>query len=378
MTIHVNAAPSLAPIPLRQLPLQPKVSVVISNYNYAEYIGEAIESVLAQTYEHLELIICDDGSTDNSREIITRYTVLDPRVSLLAKKNGGQASGFNAAFATCTGDLICFLDSDDVYRLTKVACLVEAYRRAPEAGFGVHPIQRVNKHRRPRGVSPRPAFLPQGWHGESILQKGGVLAYTPPTSGLSLHRSVAERIFPLPESEQLSCLADQVITRFAPLLTPVVAVRDVLAEYRLHGANSFERSRITAASIHRRITTCMDLWVGQRDFLELLDPRLVHQLQPLAESRYFMHLEYIYARMSRSSSLRSSHDRYIRDIQRTDPGQHHRMLWFWKLSIYFPGFVFDGLINLLIGQSRLKEILGKLRAIAESPRSLAHRRVPEN
>ncbi len=87
-----------------------------------------------------------------------------------------------------------------------------------------------------------------------MLLDGGVVGYMPPTSGLSLHRGVAGRIFPLPESYPLTATADQVITRLAPLLTSVVRRQDVLTEYRLHGANSYERSKITAESILREIT----------------------------------------------------------------------------------------------------------------------------
>ena len=101
-----------------------------------------------------------------------------------------------------------------------------------------------------------------------MLEGGGVLSYMPPTSGLSLHRTVAERIFPLPESYPLTAVADQVITRFAPLLTSVLRRQEVLAEHRLHGANSYGRSKITAEFVLREITTCRTLWNAQRDFLE--------------------------------------------------------------------------------------------------------------
>ncbi len=100
----MSVRPLLAPIPLKTLPERPKVAVLVSNYNYAEYIRQAIESVLAQTYKNFELIICDDGSTDNSKEIIAGYCLHDSRISLIAKENGGQASGFNAAFAASTGE----------------------------------------------------------------------------------------------------------------------------------------------------------------------------------------------------------------------------------------------------------------------------------
>jgi glycosyltransferase involved in cell wall biosynthesis len=357
--MNVSVLPAtLAPIRLRTLPEQPKVSVLVSNYNYAEYIGQAIESVLAQTYQNFELIICDDGSTDNSREVISGYCLRDPRIFLITKENGGQASGFNAAFAASTGELICFFDSDDIFRPAKLACMVEAHRQAPDAGLGVHRVQRVNKQRRPQGVWPLGSRLPQGWHAERMLQDGGALPYMPPTSGLSLHRAVAERIFPLPESFKVC--ADQVIIRFAPLLTALTGRQEALTEYRLHGANSYEISKMTAQSISREITMCRNLWLAQRDFLESLDPALVPQLKPFESSSYILYLEYLHARFSRSPSTLLYHERYIRDKQAR---QDNRMLWFWKNSIYLPSFIFDRVMNLMNRQNLLKEILARFRSV---------------
>lgn len=201
----MTTATLLAPIELRALSDRPKVSVLISNYNYAKYISQAIESVLSQTYENFELIICDDGSTDNSKQIITEYCRRDSRIQLIAKENGGQASGFNAAFAASAGQLICFLDSDDLFHLTKLALMVEAHLLAPDAGFGVHRVQRVNTRRRSQGVWPLGSRLPEGWQGEQMLKDGGTLSYMPPTSGLSLHRTVAETYLPVARELQDLC-----------------------------------------------------------------------------------------------------------------------------------------------------------------------------
>ncbi len=157
-------ASRLEPIQLESLSEMPKVSCSSPTTTMGGYIGEAIESVLAQTYENFELIICDDGSTDNSMEMIDNYRQRDSRVHAIAKSNGGQASGFNTAFLASTGELICFLDSDDVFRPTKVACMVDAHRKnAPSAGFGIHRIQRTNRSAdlRECGLWPR-CFLKGG------------------------------------------------------------------------------------------------------------------------------------------------------------------------------------------------------------------------
>ncbi len=85
------------------------VSVVIPNYNYAQYLPEAIESVLNQTYPDIEVIYIDDGSTDNSLEIASRYDIM-----VLAQRNQGQAAARNNAVQFANGKYLFFLDADDL------------------------------------------------------------------------------------------------------------------------------------------------------------------------------------------------------------------------------------------------------------------------
>src|SRR6267378_5394114 len=73
----------LKPAALDPLPKQPLVSILISNYNYGAYLGEAIESALQQTYDKLEIVICDDGSTDGSPRILEQYRSLDRRIRVV-------------------------------------------------------------------------------------------------------------------------------------------------------------------------------------------------------------------------------------------------------------------------------------------------------
>lgn len=106
----------------------PLVSIILPNYNNAKYVGEAIESVLSQTYTNWELIVIDDGSTDNSVEIIQKYAAQDERIKwLINATNKGVSASRNEGLKRYRGEFICFLDSDDVFlpnKLTdQVACL---------------------------------------------------------------------------------------------------------------------------------------------------------------------------------------------------------------------------------------------------------------
>ncbi|MET4082116.1 glycosyltransferase involved in cell wall biosynthesis [Pedobacter sp. UYP30] len=87
------------------------VSVIITTYNRADKLKDAIESLLAQTYKNIQIIVADDGSTDETKELVAQY----PQVSYYYKENGGQASGRNLGFMHAKGNLIATLDSDDVW-----------------------------------------------------------------------------------------------------------------------------------------------------------------------------------------------------------------------------------------------------------------------
>src|SRR5687768_5094018 len=103
----------------------PLVSIIIDNFNYGRFLAEAIDSALAQTHGETEVIVVDDGSTDDSRAIIARY---GERVRSVLKENGGQASALNAGYRISRGEVVLFLDSDDVLFPGALANAVERLR----------------------------------------------------------------------------------------------------------------------------------------------------------------------------------------------------------------------------------------------------------
>jgi glycosyltransferase involved in cell wall biosynthesis len=108
---------------------QPTFSVVIPAYNAAETIGEAIESVLAQTLAPLEIVVCDDGSTDDFESAVRPY--LD-EVTLIRKENGGEGSSKAAASSTASGDFVVVLDADDVFLPERLEAIAELARARPD------------------------------------------------------------------------------------------------------------------------------------------------------------------------------------------------------------------------------------------------------
>ena len=90
-----------------------KISILIPAYNTGRYIAECIESVIAQTYRNLEIIIVDDGSTDNTKAIAERYALNDSRINVVAISHEGVSTARNVCMSHATGDYILFVDSDD-------------------------------------------------------------------------------------------------------------------------------------------------------------------------------------------------------------------------------------------------------------------------
>jgi glycosyltransferase involved in cell wall biosynthesis len=96
-------------------PIRPLVSVIITNYNYGEYINQAIESVLDQSYKNIELIVIDDGSTDNSLQIIEKYVKKNSEIIFIKQKNHGVVYTRNKGMERASGEYICCLDADDFF-----------------------------------------------------------------------------------------------------------------------------------------------------------------------------------------------------------------------------------------------------------------------
>jgi glycosyltransferase involved in cell wall biosynthesis len=109
----------------------PLISIVIPNFNYGHFLGEAIESVLNQTYKNIEIIVVDNESTDNSVLVASQYS---DSITLLLKEHGGVSSARNLGMTVAKGDYICFLDSDDTWAPKKLEVQLQV---AQESRVGV-------------------------------------------------------------------------------------------------------------------------------------------------------------------------------------------------------------------------------------------------
>jgi glycosyltransferase involved in cell wall biosynthesis len=218
-------------------------SVVIPVYNGADYLAEAVESVLAQYYRPLEVVAIDDGSTDGSAEILARY----PQVKVITQPNGGCTVARNRGIAATRGEYVAFIDQDDRWRPGKLQLQLSALRARPDAGYA---LGRLMLFVEPG--CPVPAWMgSRGWTLESSR-----VGYMPGT--MVVRRAAFDELGTFDERFVIGSDADWLV-RARDAGMPVVIVHEVVLDKRLHRSNlsghpdgSSDMLAILAASLRRR------------------------------------------------------------------------------------------------------------------------------
>lgn len=215
------------------------VSVILTSYNYEAYVGEAIRSVLNQSYRNLELIAVDDGSRDGSREAIEEAVRgASIPVKTIFKENGGQSSAFNAAFKKAEGGMVAFIDSDDVWREDKIERMMDLAECCPGGGVYQHQVE-VGFGGPPRLEYIISGDVFAGWRGigrMNLAMYQGRISPFVPTVGLMFRREVLDRIFPIPKV--LVTCPDAYLTRTSVAFGPLYSHPATLATWRDHGDNA--------------------------------------------------------------------------------------------------------------------------------------------
>lgn len=206
-------------------------SIVVNNRNYGRFLGQAIESALNQMYPTLEVIVVDDGSTDDSRDVIARY---GDRVKAVFKENGGQASAFNAGLRASQGDLVLFLDSDDVL-LPAAVEKAAAFFADPEIAKVHWRLRVIDENSDETGQLTPGGRLAEGDLRETAFRLGPTQYLSAPTSGNAWSRGFLESIFPVPDLFRQG--ADTYLFELAPFLGTIRKIHEPLSLYRVHGGN---------------------------------------------------------------------------------------------------------------------------------------------
>lgn len=223
-------------------------SVLIDTYNHERFIEKAIVSVLEQSIEESdrEILVVDDGSTDRTPEIVRGF---EPRVRLLRKQNGGQASAFNAGIPECTGEIVAFLDGDDWWAKGKLQAVSEAFAADSSVGLIGTGITEVYSDGREHTelLKEVPRFRVSSQEGARAFRlRKSFLG----TSRMALRVELLRRIGKVPES--LTIEADEYIFTLGAALSDVLILREPLTFYRLHEGNLFQVSDGNTEALRRK------------------------------------------------------------------------------------------------------------------------------
>jgi hypothetical protein len=224
-----------------------RISVVITSYDYASYLREAVDSALGQEGTAVEVVVVDDGSTDGSREILRSY---GDAITVLARPHRGQAAALNAGVQASHGDLVLLLDADDRLEPDAARTLAEAWRPGVSRVQGV--VELIDGEgalaggrlptSRPITGDARPLVLGRGSYS------------TTGTTGAAYGREALCRLLPIPDDDWARC-PDSYLLLLAPFVGPVAGVDRVVAGVRVHGGNKWSADTLRSDRLADHLET---------------------------------------------------------------------------------------------------------------------------
>lgn len=262
-----------------------RTSVLVNTYNHGRFIDACIVSLLDQTRRPDEIIVYDDGSTDDTLVRLRRFEkhitviagVRQPRPAHVA-----QAHAIYSAFQRSTGDLVFLLDGDDCFLPDKIESYLRAYVSAPDVALIHGPMLKIDESGVPLGSSNEPRKHVRN-HLHEIYRQQDVDFYYP-TSSLAFSRGYLTRILPLDLSDGLRLWTDTRLSMAAPLFGSVVTLPTCHAFWRRHSRShslktrshtlqlqqTLMRTKIFNTFAHRRGYAPIRLWRNRRFYLQLL------------------------------------------------------------------------------------------------------------
>jgi len=224
------------------------VSVVVLNYNYAQFLAASVGSALAQVEADVEVVVVDDGSTDSSRDVIETFS----GVRVILKDNGGQASAMNAGFAESRGDAVIFLDADDLLLPTAARDVTAEFAAHPDAAWVMYRLRLLDAQgHESQNVRPRrPGVMPDGDLRSHVARYR--CFHWQPTSGNAFARHALAQVMPIPEADY-RISADAYLATVVPLVGSIRSLDAVLGGYRVHGKSNFTAGAVDARYFHDQV-----------------------------------------------------------------------------------------------------------------------------
>ncbi len=235
-----------------------KTSVIIPNYNYANFLPLAIDSLLAQSEPIDEIIVVDDGSTDNSRAVIEGY---GDKIIGIFQENQGQASAISHGFARSSGDIIFILDADDLFATNKIEVIKKIYQDNADIPWVFHELNQCDS----KDVDAHDASNEAVIDVVSSMRAGVVHYCAPATSGLSFRREFIASIFPLPAAESIY-ISDHYIKFFCLSKSRGIHVSTKLGNQIIHDNNLYTGQKAVA--------TRAKIFVNTAYYLKLVSPEM--------------------------------------------------------------------------------------------------------
>lgn len=244
----VDSAGAPAAAPQREEPLTERITtcVLVNTYNQSEFIEDCIDSLLVQTVLPDEIVVYDDGSTDDTVARLHRYgsRILVIRGTRMGLPNHrAQANAIHTAFTHSTGKLVFLLDGDDRFKRDKIESYVSVFRANPDAALIQAPMDKIDQHGRHIGnnIEPRKHVVD---HLRQIYQQQDVDLFYP-TSALAFSRAYLQSVLPLDFSDGYVLWSDTRMSIVAPHFGRVITLPEPHTEWRRHlGSDSIKvRSR---------------------------------------------------------------------------------------------------------------------------------------
>jgi glycosyltransferase involved in cell wall biosynthesis len=213
-----------------------KISVCLAAYNGEHFIAEQLRSILAQLSPHDEVIVCDDGSRDGTRDVV--HGMGDARVVLHSfSSNVGHVHNFERAIAAASGDLIFLSDQDDIWAPNKVREVVGCFERHPDVNLVQHALSTIDAEGQP--LSPLWNPLPEGRPGRMRFVLRQLAKCQVFGCAVAFRRSLRDVVLPFPPSTYAH---DHWLAVASGVCGPVYFLNLPLVRYRQHGANLTPKS----------------------------------------------------------------------------------------------------------------------------------------
>lgn len=222
-----------------------KTTCIIDNYNYSRYLNKAVESALNQSVSFDEIIIVDDGSTDQSVEIIRDFESRNKKIKAIIKENGGQLSAFNRGYEESSGEIIAFLDADDYYDEDFLMEMLHVFERFEDVDHIFCDSNIVDQNNEHKYIKERYRYKKDIHFGKTIVKTYSLFSWTGNSTSMNIfRRRILDKFLPLDMENTFRISADRPVVMGVSLAGgSKYYLKRALVNYRIHGDNLYQGNK---------------------------------------------------------------------------------------------------------------------------------------